>query len=374
MDLNGKRILHIYDGGLSPGYASYAMTLTEEAEPYGAVSWAANEGFRSLTGDHHELPRVIHLNLRGREEGVHEYITPSVTMYRRIGEAGSEFRSERYPEFKETAKQKQAAQYVLDNRFDAVVAIGGDGTLRGIKAMAEFLPPDMPIGFLNVSADSDINGDMSMGFLTCAEEGARIARGLFEDGYTHKRIYILEMMGNRSGQHALHSGIAAGAHLVLLPMFELSGDIWQAMADRLGKERHGLIVVAEGFMASQRKALPEHPNASTFVKDRLAECGLTDSPRRRVIAEPYSRYIRGLQPLFIERKYASLKAHVLMHAFAEGKTRVMPYYLGASDVGVLHFSELGTNNVVDKAYIHLIDRLHIPQMHEYLHRFLGDQD
>ena len=372
MNLNGKRILQIHDGGLSPGYTSYAMTLTEEAEACGAQSWAANEGFRSLTGDHHELPRVVHLNLRGREEGATEYITPSVTMYRRIGEAGSEFRSERYPEFKDVAKQKQAAQFVLENNFDAVVAVGGDGTLKGVKGMAKHLPAEMPIGFLNVSTDSDITGDMSMGFLTCAEEGARVARGLFEDGYTHKRIYILEMMGNRSGQHALHSGIAAGAHLIFLPMFDISNDIWQAVADRLSRERHGLIVVAEGFMRQQRKQLPDAPNASTWVKQRLAECGLENSPGRRVIAEPYSRYIRGIQPLFIERKYASLKAHLLMQAFGQDKTRIMPYYQGAADVGVRGFDNLSTYNRVDRAYIHLIDRLHIPALHEYLHRFADD--
>ncbi len=364
--LEGKRILQIHDGGLAPGYTAVAVGLTEEAERYGALTWAANEGFRSLTEDFVENPRVIHLQLKGLEEGGRDEFYPNISMYGRIGEAGSMFRSERYPEFKQEEKQKQAAEFIVNMGFDAVIGIGGDGTLQGIKTLARWLPDSIRIGFVNVSVDSDIVGDVSIGYFTGAEEGARIARGLFMDGYTHKRVYILEMMGNRSGRHALISGVASRAHLVILPSLAPSDEVWEIVAKRLATERHGLIVVAEGFMKKQRKLAANVMNAAEYIKQKLAQGGLVDSPKKRVIAESFSRFIRGVQPIHLDRYYAYLKSHMLIKAIDEGENYIMPYFEGLNGVGLRSLNEVYSHNKIPREYLEVIDRLNIPELRQHV--------
>ena len=361
------KLLIIFDGGNAPGYTAVATSLTEEGDKRGYKVYTAFEGFRSLTGDHVSEERLIRLVMSRRQsfklnaEGI-----PTRSLYRAIDQPGSEFRSERYPDFSKPEKQKEAADYIREHDFTHVIGVGGNGTLMGIKALDNLIP-EVKTGFINISVDSDILGDIAVGYLTGAEEGAKIARGLFDDAYTHKRIYILEMMGRESGKHALMAGAAARAHLVVLPGFKFSDDILRDIASRFAKADHALVVVAEGYEREARaKFLPERVDAAMYFKRQLLAHGLPDTPARRVISEPFSRYLRGIRPLYIECAIAYLKAFRLFDAFKEGKSRVMPYYLGEHDQGERTFDELVTNNKVDPNFLDLIDRFVIPSLRDYV--------
>jgi 6-phosphofructokinase len=83
---------------------------------------------------------------------------------------------------------------VIAQGFTHVICVGGNGTFDGAKALVGELNPPPPVGFVNVSVDNDVGGDRAIGFLSGVEAGATIARGLHEDAYTHKRVYVLEMM------------------------------------------------------------------------------------------------------------------------------------------------------------------------------------
>jgi 6-phosphofructokinase len=291
---------------------------------------------------------------------------PTRSLYRYTDQPGSEFRSERYPDFKEPAKQQAAADYVREHEFTHIVGVGGNGTLFGIKALENLLP-EVQTGFINVSVDSDLAGDISVGHLTGAEEGAKIARGLFDDAYTHKRIYILEMMGRDSGKHALLAGSSARAHLIILPGLTFTREILADMAAQLQKADHALVVVAEGYERDERaKLLPERVDAALWFRRQMLANGLEETPVKRIIAEPFSRYLRGVRPLYIECGIAYLKAYNLYEAFAEGKTEVMPYYLGEHDHGIRTFDELETSNVVDPDFLDLIDRFDIPSLRDHV--------
>lgn len=362
-----KKVLLVFEGGNAPGYTAVATSLTEEGDKRGFEMYAAFEGFRSLTGDHISKERLIRLVMSRRESWrLNAQGALARSLYRSMDQPGSEFRSERYPEFSEDAKQRQAAAFINENRFTHIIGVGGNGTMMGVKALDPLLP-GVKTGFINVSVDSDILGDIAVGYLTGAEEGAKIARGLFDDAYTHKRIYILEMMGRASGKHALMSGASARAHLIILPGFKLNDQVFGDIVTRLIEIDHALIVVAEGYEAETRaKFLPERVDAAMFFKRRLLEHGLTQSPSRRVISEPFSRSLRGVRPLYIELSIAYLKAFILFDAFEEGKTRIMPYYLGEHDHGVRDFMELQTNNQVAPGFLDLIDRLNIPSLRQYV--------
>jgi 6-phosphofructokinase len=365
--MSSGKVLLIFDGGNAPGYTAVATSLTEEGDKRGYEVYAAFEGFRSLTGDHIAEERLIRLVMSRRQswrlnaEGL-----PTRSLYRAIDQPGSEFRSERFPEFKEDEKQKVAVNYIREMGFTHIIGVGGNGTMMGIKELDHFIP-EVQSGFINVSVDSDILGDIAVGYLTGAEEGAKIARGLFDDAYTHKRVYVLEMMGRDSGKHALLSGSSARAHLIILPGFRFPDKVMKDIAERINEIDHALIVVAEGYMRGERaKFLPERVDAAMYFRRQLLEAGMEETSIKRVVSEPFSRFLRGVRPLYIELSIAYLKAFNLYEAFKDGKTQIMPYYLGEHDHGIRDFSELQTNNLVPEGFLDLIDRLNIPSLRHYI--------
>ena len=356
---NGKRLLLLFDGGDAPGYASVAVALTEEAVKRGFEVWAATEGFRSLTADATASPRFERL-IVGREDryALLSQGVPARSMGRRVRDAGSDFRSERYLGFLASSSQRLAATTIEEQRFTHVACVGGNGTFEGARALAPLLR-GIPIGFVNVSIDNDLEGDRAIGFFSGVEAGATVARGLYEDAYTHKRTYILEMMGNRSGRHALHCGVAARAHLIVLPSFELSGEVLAEIAEALGRTSHALVVVAEGWAEHARKGTGR--SASIHLAALLGDAGLRDTPGKRVIAESFSRYIRGVQPAFVDISTAYLKASLLADAFEQGRTEVMPYVLATSDVGLRAFADVRREDAVEVELLPLLTRLKLPK-------------
>src|SRR5262249_52218962 len=182
---------------------------------------------------------------------------PARSMSRRVQDAGSDFRNERYLGFFDQEMRRKAAAELAKQGFSHLVCVGGNGTYEGCRALLGDMPESpeaRPVtGFVNVSVDNDVTGDRAIGFLTGVEAGATIARGLYEDSYTHKRVYVLEMMGNRSGRHALHCGVGARAHLIVLPFFRFPDEVLREVAAALGRADHALVVVAEGYEKERRR-------------------------------------------------------------------------------------------------------------------------
>ncbi len=366
------KTLVIFDGGLAPGYTAVAVGLTEEGEKLGWECWAARSGFRSLCegfSDEPQLIRMVTSPINAYE--LNNKGIPTETMGRRIFYPGSDFRSERFPEFIREDYQKKAVETIIQNKFEAVIFCGGDGTLRGAKDLLKILPSNIKTAFINISADSDINNDRAIGFFSCAEHGAQIARGLYEDAYTHRRIYFLEMMGNKSGRHALHSGAAARAHLIILPIFDFSSEILAEIANELSKRRHALVVVAEGYKKEERKKNNMNINAAEYFIKELEPYGFKDSPQKRVIAEPFSRYLRGTQPLMIDCEIAHLKCQLITKALQQGKTAIMVYYQSEHDLGFQDIMTAYSDNAVEKEFVSMINRLELPITSKYVEEVLS---
>lgn len=356
-----RRLLLVFDGGNAPGYSSVAVALTEEGVRRGYEVWAATEGFRSLTPDARSEPRFERLIVgRGQRYALLSQGIPVRSMGRRVLDAGSDFRSERYVGFLEHAKRLAAVETVRAQGFTHVICVGGNGTFEGAKALLPDLEPKPHLGFINVSIDNDLGGDRAIGFLTGVEAGATIARGLYEDAYTHKRIYILEMMGNRGGRHVLHCGVAARAHLVVLPFFQFPDEVIAEIAAGLARTDYALVVVAEGYERDKRKGR----SASEYFRTQLAGAGLVDSESKRVIAEPFSRYLRGVRPSYADVSAAYLKASLLFSAFDDGKSEVMPYVLAANDVGLRRFADVPREDGVEAPFLPLLERLELPKFRE----------
>jgi 6-phosphofructokinase 1 len=131
-------------------------------------------------------------------------------------------------------------------RLDALVVIGGDGTL----AIAHhFHKRGVPIVGVPKTIDNDIVGTSScFGFDSAVAFATDAIDRLHTTAEAHRRILIVEVMGRYAGWIALHAGVAGGADAILIP--ELPFDL-SKVAERLqARERFGarfsIVVVAEG--------------------------------------------------------------------------------------------------------------------------------
>ena len=157
----------------------------------------------------------------------------------------------------------------LDNarkhQIDCLVCLGGGGTAKNAYRL-------MQKGGLNVmtlpkTIDNDVFGtDVSFGFDTAVSIATEAIDRLHTTATSHHRLIVCEVMGHRAGWLALHSGIAGGADVILLP--ELPYDLEKIAEFLLERRRHGkrfsIIAVAEGAL-SQREA---EAQAQAKVKDK----------------------------------------------------------------------------------------------------------
>ena len=107
-------------------------------------------------------------------------------------------------------------------------------------------------------------------------------------------------------------------------------------------------------------------SASEHLKRKLEEVGLRDAPNKRVIAEPFSRYIRGVRPAFLDVSASYLKATLLLTAFDDGMTDVMPFVIAAGDVGLRTFSAIGREDGVERSLVPLLSRFRLPKFDAYV--------
>ena len=130
--------------------------------------------------------------------------------------------------------------------LDAVVAIGGDGTL-GISH--EFCGMGMPVVCVPKTIDNDIVGTTNcFGFDTAVDFATEAIDRLHTTAEAHKRILVVEVMGRYAGWIALYAGVAGGADAILIP--EIPFDI-ALVAKRLRERdkwgaKFSIVVVAEG--------------------------------------------------------------------------------------------------------------------------------
>jgi len=130
--------------------------------------------------------------------------------------------------------------------LDALIAIGGDGTLRVAERLVR---AGLPIVGVPKTIDNDISGtDTTFGFDTAVQIATDAIDRLHTTAESHGRVLILEVMGRHAGWIALHAGLAGGADAILVPEHPVA--VEEVCARVRERAEHGgrfsLIVVAEG--------------------------------------------------------------------------------------------------------------------------------
>ena len=140
-------------------------------------------------------------------------------------------------------------RHLDENDMDAIIAIGGDGTLFTANRLYE---AGIPVIGVPKTVDNDLDAtDYTFGFNTAVEIATEALDRLRMTGDSHHRCMVAEVMGRSVGWIALHSGMAAGAHVICLPEFPLTiAEICQYVKAAFDRGRAPLVVVAEGFVPS----------------------------------------------------------------------------------------------------------------------------
>jgi phosphofructokinase-like protein len=154
--------------------------------------------------------------------------------------------SSRTNPFKRDDGVERVKESLIAHALDGLIAIGGEDTLGAASKLFE-----AGVNVIGVpkTIDNDLGGtDMTFGFDTAVQVASDAIDRLHTTAESHKRILILEVMGRHAGWIALHSGLAGGADIILVPEkpFDLD-EVCARLERRFALGRHfGIVVVAEG--------------------------------------------------------------------------------------------------------------------------------
>jgi ATP-dependent phosphofructokinase / diphosphate-dependent phosphofructokinase len=163
----------------------------------------------------------------------------------------------------------ESIQRMLDeNAIDAVIAIGGEGTLTAARRLTD---AGLRIVGVPKTIDNDLAAtDYSFGFDTAVEIATEAIDRLRTTAESHGRCMVVEVMGRNVGWIALHSGMAGGAHAILIPEqptgIEQICEWVESVRDR---GRAPLVVVAEGFHLDGMSGAHSHKGLDAFERPRL---------------------------------------------------------------------------------------------------------
>lgn len=180
----------------------------------------------------------------------------------------------RSEEFKNEEGQKRAAKVLEDRGFDALIAIGGDGTMRGLAALSKYWKGRL-IG-LPGTIDNDLFGtDYTIGFDTAVNNALEALDKIRDTAEAFSRVFLVEVMGRHSGFIAVHVGIATGASAIVIPETPTKiDDLAQRVINAKEKAKTSvLVVVAEGDELGNANVIGEELSKRIGDKCRVSVLG-----------------------------------------------------------------------------------------------------
>ncbi len=132
--------------------------------------------------------------------------------------------------------------------LDAIVCIGGDGTLQIARRLADM---GVPVVGVPKTIDNDMPGTVvTFGYDTAVSTATDALDKLHSTAASHQRTMVVEVMGRYAGWIALNSGVAGGADVILIPEIPFDMDVvCKKIEDRYHRKRNfAIVVAAEGAM------------------------------------------------------------------------------------------------------------------------------
>lgn len=320
-----KKIAVLTSGGDAPGMNAAIRAVTRLSVNEGWEVIGVNQGFRGLVnGEFTPLDRRA-------VGGI-------------IQHGGTFLGSARCPEFKEEDGQLQAMRNLEAVGVDALVVIGGNGSQTGANALHKR-------GFQVVGIASTIDNDLygseiTIGVDTALNVALEAIDRLKVTASSHRRAFLVEVMGRDCGYLALMAGIAGGAEAIVIPERETAphevADILHAAHGR-GKS-HGIVVIAEG-------AKYDAAETEQYFKKNREQIGFG------VRTIKIGHVQRGGTPGAFDRTLATRLGAGAVRALADGKSGVLTGWV-KSEIVYTPLEEIaGRHRPVDPKLIEMAEIL-----------------
>lgn len=259
-----------------------------------------------------------------------------------IHRGGTILRTARSDEFMTEEGINQALEVIKKFKIDAIVALGGDGTLRGARELAR---RGVKVIGVPCTIDNDLGyTDYTIGFLTAVETAVSAISKLRDTSESHGRAIVLQVMGRNCGDIALYSGIAGGAESIVIPEVKLDTDaiIKKIQNGRKRGKKHHIIVAAEGALDAYELAkIIEEKGA---IETRVTVLGYVQ---------------RGGVPTVQDRILASDFGYEAVNLLLSGKSGLALGYRSGKIIEVDIDEALETKKAFDKDQLKMVDILSI---------------
>ncbi|MAD98292.1 MAG: 6-phosphofructokinase [Flavobacteriaceae bacterium] len=283
-----KHIGVFTSGGDSPGMNAALYAIAKASEKNGIKVSGFRKGYEGLIdGDFlplksHDLQKLVHLG-------------------------GTILKTARSKRFMELEGRKKALQTLRTNKIDALIAIGGDGTFKGLLAFSEIC--DIPFIGIPGTIDNDLAGtDYTLGFDSAVNTAIENIDKIRDTAESHNRVFIVEVMGRDSGYIGIHSGLTTGADAILIP--ESGKDLINLLekVKNYDSEDAFLIVVSEGDEIGTDLVASKIKEVNPNVDLRITRLGYVQ---------------RGGNPSALDRMLGIRLGVASLKALSEGKKNAM---------------------------------------------------
>jgi 6-phosphofructokinase 1 len=292
-------------GGMNPAIRAVVRTAVHQ----GIEVYAVAEGYRGLIQGAEAIRRVESADVGGI-----------------LQRGGTVLGTARSREFQQRGGRRRAARNLVELGIDALVVIGGDGSLTGANLLRQEWPellselvdagevpaeaaaghPFLRLVGLVGSIDNDMFGtDMTIGADTALHRITEALDAIHSTAASHQRTFVVEVMGRHCGYLALMASLATGANWVLIPERPPERDDWPTrmcavlQAGRDQGRRQNVVLVAEGAQDREGKRI------TVGEVKRLLEEGLGEDARVTILGHVQ----RGGAPSAFDRFLGTLLGH-----------------------------------------------------------------
>ena len=227
-----------------------------------------------------------------------------------IQQGGTILKTARCKEFQTPEGRKTAYENMQAAGIDALVVIGGDGSLTGAGIFAQEY--DVPVVGLPGTIDNDLGGtDSTIGYDTALNTIMEAVDKLRDTASSHERLFFVEVMGHTAGYLALNSALATGSEAAIIPEMETE-------VDQLAE------LINHGFRKSKNSAIViVAENPKTGGATALAERVKKEFPQYDARVTILGHIQRGGSPTAHDRILASRLGEASIEALLQGQRNVM---------------------------------------------------
>ncbi len=282
-----KTIGVLTSGGDSPGMNPAVRAVARTALRKGVRVFGFFNGYQGILDD--DLMELTHRSLAGM-----------------LDRGGTFLQSSRCKAFYTEEGRCQAVRKLADHKIDGLIVIGGDGSLKGALELNRL---GVPVIGLPGTIDNDIYGtETGIGVDTTSNTIVEMIDKIKDTARSHRRCFLIEVMGRNSGYLALTTAITTGAEVAVVPELRYNMPrILDLLASRYrNRLSDSIIILAEGVC-----------DADTFIQ-RLREAG-GDQLKQEIRKTVLGHVQRGGRPSHADRLLASEMGEFAVLALLQGE-------------------------------------------------------